>query len=119
MIERLSTSQISSFCGRLFKSGMMFSMWIDTHAHLDAQEFEPDRPAVISRARSAGVQHIVLPAVEVGNFEVVRELAHAHGLSYALGIHPLFVQHASDEDLALLQAALQKHREDPRLVAVG
>jgi TatD DNase family protein len=94
-------------------------MWIDTHCHLDAAEFDADRDAVVERARQAGVTMQVLPAIEVGNFEVVRELAHRHGLAYALGIHPLFVGRAQDDDLDQLQDALQRWRDDPRLVAVG
>ncbi len=94
-------------------------MWIDTHCHLDAPEFDADRPAVLARARAAGVRQIVLPAVEVANFDTVRKLAVAHGLVYALGIHPLYVDRADDDDLARLEAALAAHRGDPRLVAVG
>lgn len=94
-------------------------MWIDTHCHLDAPEFGPDVAAVRARARENGVAHCVLPAVEVANFETVRELAHEFGDSYALGIHPLYVGRAADEDLARLDAALTQHRDDPRLVAVG
>lgn len=94
-------------------------MWIDTHCHLDAPEFCADRPAVVARARTAGVAMQVLPAVAVAHFGAVRELAHAHGLAYALGIHPLYVHEHADEDLDRLQAALQEHRSDPRLVAVG
>ena len=94
-------------------------MWIDTHCHLDAPEFDADRPAVLARAAAAGVQQIVLPAVEVANFEGVRALAHRHGLVYALGIHPLCVGRAADADLAVLDEALTAHRADPRLVAVG
>ena len=93
--------------------------WIDSHCHLDASEFDADRQAVIDRARAAGVAMLVLPAVEVANFETVRGLAHEAGLSYALGIHPLFVERADDTDLERLAQALQAHREDPRLVAVG
>jgi len=74
---------------------------------------------VVARARAAGVSQIVIPAVAVSNFDTVRELAHQQGFAYALGIHPLYVMQASDEDLALLDAALERHREDPRLVAVG
>lgn len=93
--------------------------WIDTHCHLDAPEFAPDRPQVRERARHAGVTHCVIPAVEVPNFDAVRELAHAGGDSYALGIHPLYTPRAADEDLGRLDAALAAHAADPRLVAVG
>jgi TatD DNase family protein len=98
---------------------MIEPMWIDTHCHLDAAEFDADRDAVVARARAAGVKMQVLPAVEAGNFDTVRTLAHAHGLTYALGIHPLFTDRASDADLDRLDAALAERRDDPRLVAVG
>lgn len=93
--------------------------WIDTHCHLDAAEFAADRTQVVERARSAGVSQIVLPAVNIGNLDAVRELAHRHGFAWALGIHPLCVDGADDGDLDRLRAALERHRDDPRLVAVG
>lgn len=93
--------------------------WIDTHCHLDAAEFDADRDAVRARARDAGVVHCVLPAVSAGSFEAVRRLAHRHGDSYALGIHPMAVAEARDEDLKALEDALASARDDPRLVAVG
>jgi len=93
--------------------------WIDTHCHLDAREFDADRAAVVARADAAGVTMQVLPAVGVFNFDTVRKLAHEHGLAYALGIHPLCVGDAPDEDLDRLAQALQDHKDDPRLVAVG
>ena len=94
-------------------------MWIDTHCHLDAAEFGADATQVRRRAAAAGVAHCVLPAVAAANFDTVRELAHRHGDSYALGIHPLCTPGARDDDLAVLDRALAAHREDPRLVAVG
>ncbi len=93
--------------------------WIDTHCHLDAAEFAPDRDAVVVRARQAGVGQVVLPAVDPANFDAVRRLAHEHGLAYALGIHPLYVGPLGEDALAALHAALVAHRDDPRLVAVG
>lgn len=93
--------------------------WIDTHCHLDAAEFDADRSAVRQRARAAGVAHCVIPAVAAAHFETVRHLAHAHGDSYALGIHPLYTPHATPEHLVQLDAALHAHRDDPQLVAVG
>ena len=61
----------------------------------------------------------MLPAVGVGNFDVVRELAHTTGDSYALGIHPLYVKLALDDHMNRLDAALMQHRDDSRLMAVG
>ncbi len=93
--------------------------WIDTHAHLDAPELAHDVDAVREQARAQGVVHCVLPAVERSNWDSVRLLAHRHGDSYALGIHPLYTGRAQDEDLELLAHTVQQHRADPRLVAVG
>ncbi len=95
------------------------AVWIDSHCHLDATEFAADVSAVRERAAKLQVVHCVLPAVEVGNFDAVRRLAHAGGDSYALGIHPLYVAQAGDADLATLDAHLLRYRDDPRLVAVG
>ena len=95
------------------------TFWIDTHCHLDAAEFGALAPVVRAQAAIKNVAHCVLPAVELANFEAVRRLAHAHGDSYALGIHPLYVQQAQDADVAALALQLQQHRDDPRLVAVG
>ena len=97
-------------------------MWIDSHCHLDAPEFGADHALAISareQARLLGVTMCVIPAVERANFDTVRKLAHRLGDAYALGIHPLFMHQAADDDLLALDAALTEHRDDPRLVAVG
>lgn len=95
-------------------------MLIDTHCHLDASEFDADRDRVVQRAVDAGVGCIVIPSVSRANFQAVRTLAHAvPGAAYALGIHPLYVAQASEDDLDALDVCLQALRDDPRLVAVG
>lgn len=98
-------------------------MWIDTHCHLDAPEFDADRAEVATRAQAAGVARLVLPAVMAANFEAVRALAHGHGgpsrWGYALGIHPLYVDQAVPADLERLHEQLDASRDDPALVAVG
>lgn len=95
------------------------TVWIDTHCHLDAPEFSADVAAVRARAAAKNVAICVVPAVEASAFEGVRALAHAGGDAYALGIHPLYVERAHDEDLLRLDEALTRHAGDPRLVAVG
>lgn len=93
--------------------------WTDTHCHLDASEFDADRDAVIARMRAAGVAQVVIPGVCSANLDTVREMAHRHGLHYALGLHPLVVERDAPDALLRLRAALKAHRSDPRLVAVG
>lgn len=93
--------------------------WIDTHCHLDAPEFDADRSAVRAQAAAQGVCHCVIPAVERSNWHTVRQLAHQHGDSYALGIHPLYTARAQDDDLQHLAEQLEQHHADPRLVAIG
>ena len=93
--------------------------WIDTHCHLDAVDFAADVAAVQKRATASNVVHCVLPAVAVGNFAAVRELAHRFSYSYALGIHPVCIPQAMDADLDALDAELTLRKSDHRLVAVG
>jgi TatD DNase family protein len=95
-------------------------MWIDTHCHLDAPEFDPDRDAVAAAARAAGVARIVIPSIGRANFTVVRELAQrTPGGAYALGIHPMYTPQARDEDLDLLRMEIEASLDDPRFVAIG
>ncbi|MDX3893380.1 TatD family hydrolase [Pusillimonas sp.] len=95
-------------------------MLIDTHCHLDATEFERDRKQVIARAQDAGVDAIIVPAIDRHNFSVVRELAHAvPGGAYALGIHPICVPRASDDDLEMLEREVEASLHDPRFVGIG
>ena len=93
--------------------------WVDTHCHLDASEFDADRLQVRQAARAAGVGHCVLVAVERSHWQAVRDLAHATGDSYALGIHPLYTPQAQEGDIDALRVLLTQWRDDPQLVAVG
>jgi TatD DNase family protein len=96
--------------------------WIDTHCHLDAPEFSDFSPVAVELRAYAAAKNVakcVYPAVHPSNYRAVRELAHAHGDCYALGIHPLYVKDATEQDLALLDGELALRANDPRLVAVG
>jgi TatD DNase family protein len=101
--------------------------WLDSHCHLDAPEFDPDRTAVIQNAQSHGVAWCVMPAVQAKDFLSLQKLAQEFHQPYALGIHPLYVPQAQEQDLDFLvqciEGALAKDdqglRSDARLVAVG
>lgn len=91
-------------------------MLIDTHCHLDAAEFSPDRDAVHAAALAAGVERIVVPAVAVDTFPAVKTtVARYPGCVAAYGIHPLYVMQAKDADLGVLRDWLRA--EQP--VALG
>ncbi|HVL08889.1 MAG TPA: TatD family hydrolase [Burkholderiaceae bacterium] len=95
-------------------------MWIDTHCHLDATEFDADRDVVVASAQAAGVRHIVIPAVAAWNFERVRHLAHQYaGCVYTLGIHPMLAPQATDADLVTLRREIAASLDDPKFVGVG
>lgn len=95
-------------------------MWIDTHCHLDASEFDPDREVVLAQAEAAGIKGIVLPAVAAWNFDAVRQLAHTDPRCvYALGIHPLCSGDAGQPDLDRLRREVAASMDDPRFVGIG
>ena len=94
-------------------------MWIDTHCHLDADEFDRDRDAVVARAREAGVGMLVIPTGVVDDRDEVRAIAHRHGFAYALGMHPLWLADAVEDDIERLREAVQTSLADPHFVAVG
>lgn len=95
-------------------------MLIDTHCHLDADEFAGERPQVLARAFAAGVAAIVVPAVHPGNFDAVRALAAGdRRIVHALGIHPLCVDDVDESELDRLRERVAAQIDDPGLVAIG
>lgn len=86
-------------------------MFIDTHCHLDASEFDGAQAEVIRNAQAAGVGCIVVPAVHRANFETVRQLCGQYPrCAPAYGIHPMYVADAMPDDLAVLREYLAQHR---------
>jgi len=84
-------------------------MLIDTHCHLDAAEFDADRDEVAVRAGLAGVTTIVVPAVERANFAAVASICREFPQCRpAYGIHPMYVDRAREEDLAVLRETLSR-----------
>ena len=90
--------------------------FIDTHCHLDAAEFDGNQAALVQAAQAAGVGRIVAPSVARANFEAVRQLcARFPDCAPAYGIHPMYTDSATPEDLDVLRGYLREHRP----VAIG
>jgi len=86
-------------------------MLIDSHCHLDASEFDPDRAAVIERARAAGVEAQVVPAVTAASWPKLREVCQqAPGLYPAYGLHPMFLADHRPEHLDQLRDWIERER---------
>ena len=87
--------------------------YIDTHCHLDGQEFDADRDAVVQRAREAGCTAILLPAIDLKTCHaVVDTCRHYPGYCYPmLGLHPEEVRDDWREQLAAIRQWLPSSSE--------
>jgi len=91
-------------------------MLIDTHAHLYLDQFDEDRDAVLSRARDARVETIVMPAIDVPSIQQAVDLCEDNdGLFAMTGLHPSETDEATDEDFE----AVKEWCDHPSIVAVG
>ena len=91
-------------------------MLVDAHCHLGDGAFDPDREAVLERARRAGVGYVVVIGGTVEESERAVALARqAPGLAATVGVHPHEARRWSPEAAARLKALLAL----PEVVAVG
>ena len=89
---------------------------IDTHCHLDLEDFDPDRDLVLERAKKSGVKLFIVPAVARDSWHRLLKLcADDPALFPALGLHPLFTEQHSESDLADLRVLVTKEKP----VAIG
>ena len=84
---------------------------VDTHTHLDGEEFDEDRSEVMMRAKEAGVGMVFLPAIDVKTSEAVLKLSQAYpGYAYPMiGLHPEEVKADWKEQLKKIEAILDVH----------
>ena len=91
-------------------------MLIDTHAHLDYTDYDPDRAEVISRATDAGVTELISIGTKIESSTRALDLAENFPNIWAtVGIHPCDVDNAADNVIPQLRALAQSNR----VVAIG
>lgn len=91
-------------------------MIIDTHAHLDGQEFESDRDAVIRRAAEQGVGAIISAGVDIESSRASVQLSEQYDWVYAaVGVHP----HEAARLTPDLLDEIESMASHPRVVAIG
>ncbi len=89
---------------------------VDSHCHLDLEQFDADRAAVLERAQAQGVCMIVNPGIDLVHSQQAIALADLHPQVFAaVGIHPNSSADFSEQTLTKL-SALAEH---PKVVAIG
>jgi len=91
-------------------------MLVDSHCHLDFDDFAPELPEVIARARRAGIGTMLTICTKVTEFERVRGIAEAHpDIWCSVGIHPHEAAHQPETQTATL-IELARHE---KVVGIG
>lgn len=84
---------------------------IDTHSHIDGEEFNDDRELAVQRAKEAGVEKIFVPAIDLQNMRGVMDTCRRFpGYLYPMaGLHPEEVKADWQQQLDSIHAILQEH----------
>jgi len=89
---------------------------IDTHAHIYLPEFEADREEMIGEARNAGINKIIMPAIDSETHKKMlqTETEYPDCLSM-MGLHPCSVKEAYDKELEIVRSYLKQRK----FIAIG
>jgi len=91
-------------------------MFIDTHAHLFYPNFDGELDEIISRAKSDGVEYILVPATDLKTSQQVIDLARKYEMVYgAVGVHP----HDTKDWDSLLIPKIEELTKNEKIVAIG
>ncbi|MCY3834341.1 MAG: TatD family hydrolase [Chloroflexi bacterium] len=89
---------------------------VDTHCHLYFHRYDADRDEVLRRARGAGVNRVIVPAIDLESCRQALELATSFdGVFAAVGIHP---NSSAEFDDSVLDA-LRRFAGASKVVALG
>lgn len=91
-------------------------MLIDTHAHIDMDDFKDDFPQMLERAKENGVEKIIIPTVEPQTFNRVLEIAEKYDNVYgSVGVHPSEAKSYSDD----VHGRMIELAKNKKVVAIG
>ena len=93
--------------------------FIDTHTHLDGEEFREDLPEVVKRAQEAGVSKVFVPAIDLPSVKTVMEVCCQYpGYAYPMiGLHPEEVKSDWQQVLSEMKPLLES--SDGEVIAIG
>lgn len=97
--------------------------FIDTHCHLDGEEFAADRDEVVARAREAGVAKVLVPGIDLKSCQTVMDTCHQYpDFCYPmLGLHPEEVRADWRKVLEQIKYSLTSHLSPhtSKIIAIG
>jgi TatD DNase family protein len=86
-------------------------MFIDSHAHLEMEEFDGDREEVLRRALEAGLTHIVTVGTDLQSSEKAVHLSENHPFVFpTVGFHPHNAKDADSTSMNALASLAKNHR---------
>ncbi|MCX6247197.1 MAG: TatD family hydrolase [Bacteroidetes bacterium] len=87
--------------------------FVDTHTHLYAEEFDPDRDAAVQHAIAKGVDRLLLPAIDRSYYERMMQVAMRYPQTCfpMIGLHPTSVKADYREELDFIRKMLENNRE--------
>jgi TatD DNase family protein len=89
---------------------------IDTHAHIYLPEFDADRSVLMQKAKEAGVQTIVMPAIDAStHLQMLATEKEYENCTAMMGLHPCSVKENYEEELRVVK----KYTEERTFVAIG
>ncbi len=89
---------------------------IDTHAHIYLPEFDDDREDCVNRAREAGVEKIIMPAIDSSTHEMMLKTEERYASCTAMmGLHPCSVKETYKQELEIVEMYMQKRK----FIAIG
>lgn len=102
-------------------------VFTDTHIHLDGEEFDLDRDAVVERAKAAGVGRMFVPAINLASADNVLDTCRRYqGYAFPMiGLHPEDVKDDWHSVLAEMKSMLERSiqqddvQQTPRFIAIG
>ena len=94
-------------------------MYIDSHCHLQFEQFNDDRASVIGNAKKAGVKKIIVPGVDTLSSNLAVSLAHQYPdvLFASIGFHPYEASH--NPSVSFLKKLLTTPHVQPTIIAIG
>ena len=92
-------------------------MFIDTHIHLDGEEFTEDLDLVVARAKEAGAEKLFVPGINLSSVKCIAELCE----KYYGFCHPMIGLHPEDvkEDWESVLREMETHIQNAPWIAIG